>query len=413
MKKLKPIPYGRQYIDEEDVQAVLQTLQSDYLTCGEQVEAFENEFAGRVGAKYAVAVNSATAALHLAMRVADIGPGDRVVTTPNTFLSSANCAAFVGATPDFVDIDPIEYTLSPDALESGWKEDTRAVVTVDYAGRPSNYPALAEIARKRGSIIIGDSCHGLGSRFSYNNFSYPLGGHPWADMTTFSFHPVKTLTTGEGGMLVTDNPEFAEKARELRSHGVVRDPNLFQVFRGGNSGGTSELFQQGPWVYEMQELGYNYRLTDLQCALGRSQLRKLTFFVSRRREIVAAYNEAFRDLDGIRTPEIPNPTSPKGFGLTSEDVSWHLYTLLIDFMALGTTRIQVMEQLLDLGVGTQVHYIPVYLQPWYRDTFGYSPGKCPIAESIYLQTLSLPLYPGMGEGDVNRVINAVRRITGS
>ncbi len=276
------IPYGRQSISEEDIAAVCEVLHSDFLACGPKIEEFECQVAVRVGARHAVAVNSATSALHLAMLAAGIGPGDRAITSPNTFLASANCAAYVGATPDFADIDPISYNLDPMALERAWKPGTKAVVAVDYAGQPCDMPAIAKVAREHGAIVIEDACHGVGGGFVCNAKVWKLGGHPWADMTVFSFHPVKTMTTGEGGMLLTDNAEWAEKARRLRSHGMVRDSSAFLC-----SDLCPLTSERGPWYYEMHALGYNYRLTDIQGALGLSQLARLDSFIARRREIVA------------------------------------------------------------------------------------------------------------------------------
>ena len=417
------LPYGRQTIDEDDIAAVVRALHSDFLTCGPEVEAFEREFAEFVGARHAVAVANATDALHLAMRVANIGQGDRVVTSPNTFLSSANCAAFVGATPDFCDIHPVSYNLDPMALEAGWKPDTKAVVAVAYAGQAANMPEIARIARSRGAIVIEDACHGTGGGFTHDGKEWKLGGHPWADITTFSFHPVKTLTTGEGGMLVTDNPEYARFARQLRGHGIERDPSNFMGFGSDDSAFT----ERGPWVYEMQELGYNHRITDIQCALGRSQLRKLNKFIERRLEIVARYNEAFADIPWLTTPKLapwllPNLQSPIStlpspppniqYPISNiSSVSWHLYTVQIDFPAIDLTRTEVMLRLREKGVGTQVLYIPVHLQPWYRRTYSYLPGKCPVAEAYYTRALSLPLYPAMTNEEVEHVIMVVRKLT--
>jgi perosamine synthetase len=411
------IPYGKQSISEDDIAAVTRALRSDFLTCGPEVDAFEQEFAALVGAKHAVAVCNATAALHLAMKVLGIGPGDRVVTSPNTFLASANAAAYVGAIPDFSDIDPVFFTFDPTRLEANWQTDTKAVVAVDYAGVPCDMPEIARIARSRGAYVIEDACHGIGGGFSADGKRWKLGGHPWADITTFSFHPVKTMTTGEGGVLVTDNDEWAAKARLLRSHGVTRDPAQFlglidpptQV-----SGFKSPLSEFGPWYYEMQDLGYNYRITDLQCALGRSQLRQLPAFIRRRQEIVARYNAAFADLDWLQVPSLAtrhqSPATDPGLAFNLSDLSLHLYTVLIDFARLGKTRTEVMQELRDKGVGSQVLYIPVYLQPWYRRTFGYVPGKCPTAEGFYAQALSLPLYPGMTDADVSQVVVAVENL---
>lgn len=407
------LPYGRQTIDEDDIAAVVRALRSDFLTCGPEVEAFEKEFTEFVGAKHAVAVANATDALHLAMIVAEIGIGDRVVTSPNTFLSSANCAAFVGATPDFCDIDPVSYNLDPIALERDWKPDTRAVVAVAYAGQAANMPEIARITRERNAIVIEDACHGIGGGFTFGGKDWKLGGHPWADITTFSFHPVKTLTTGEGGMIVTDNDEFARRARLLRAHGIVRDPAKFQGF-----GSDDPAYREkGPWVYEMQELGFNHRITDIQCALGRSQLKKLNQFIDRRLEIVACYNEAFAALNWLSIPELADwlqfPTGPlahQNTGSPKHRISWHLYTVQMDFEKIGKSRTQVMAELRIKGVSSQVLYIPVHLQPWYRKTYGYDHCKCPVAESYYGHALSLPLYPAMNEVDVKHVTEAVKSL---
>jgi perosamine synthetase len=399
------LPYGRQSIDEDDIAAVVRTLRSDFLTCGPEVEAFENEFAEFVGAKYAVAVANATDALHLAMLVAGIGLGDRVVTSPNTFLASANCAAFVGATPDFCDIDPVSYNLDPVVLERDWKPDTKAVVAIAYAGQAANMPEIARIARERGAVVIEDACHGTGGGFNFGGKEWKHGGHPWADITTFSFHPVKTLTTGEGGMFVTDNEEFARRARQLRAHGIERDTSRFQGF-----GSDDPVYSEnGPWVYEMQELGFNHRITDIQCALGRSQLKKLNRYIERRLEIVAHYNEAFADLPWLKIPKLADwlqgqSETPK------QRISWHLYTVLIDFKFLGRIRTEVIAELRSNGVGSQVLYIPVHLQPWYRKTYGYAIGKCSVAEHYYTQALSLPLYPALTDDDLVQVIKAVETL---
>jgi dTDP-4-amino-4,6-dideoxygalactose transaminase len=330
------------------------------------------------------------------MRIVGVGPGDRVLTSPNTFLASANCAAYVGATPDFVDVHPISHNMDADALRHAWKKDVKAVVPVAYAGQSADMPRIAEYARSQGAFVIEDASHGTGGGFVHEGKRWKLGAHPWADMTVFSFHPVKTLTTGEGGMLVTDNDEFARLARLLRGHGVERDRTRFQGF-GSDTGALAE---RGPWVYEMQELGYNFRITDLQCALGRSQLAKLDHFIERRRAIVAAYNTAFAGLDWLSVPGVLREAD-RGH------VSWHLYTVEIDFERIGRTRTEVMQVLREQGVGSQVLYIPVHLQPWYRQTYGYAPGKCPVAEQFYARCLSLPLFPTLTDTDVARVARTV------
>ncbi len=257
------------------------------------------------------------------------------------------------------------------------------------------------MARARGAIVIDDACHAVGGAFHADDSgrAWPLGGNPWADLTTFSFHPVKTMTTGEGGMLVTDRDEWAALARTLRSHGIVREPERM----GAPSDDNPLLAERGPWFYEMQELGWNYRLTDLQCALGLSQLGRLDAMIARRREIVAAYDAALADLPWLARPALRRPAD-------AASTSWHLYTVELDFAALGRSRTDVMAALRAAGVGSQVLYIPVYLQPWYRRTFGYAPGKCPQAERFYSRALSLPLYPAMTDADVARVVAAVRAL---
>ncbi len=389
------LPYGRHSIGRDDLEAVLETLQSDFLTTGPKAIEFENAFADYVGAKYAVAVSSGTAALHLAAIAAGLGPGDRVVTSPNTFLSSANCAAFVGATPDFSDIDPITYNLCANQLADNWKPDTQAVVAVDYAGQTADMPAIAEVARSHGAIVIEDACHAVGSRFVHADQTWTVGGHPWADITIFSFHPVKTMTAGEGGMIVTDNRQYAETARRLRISGVTRQPDELV---GLGIGGAFD--ERGPWYYEMQDLGFNYRITDFQCALGLNQLGKVEQFIARRREIVQKYNQAFADVPAIQTPGLRNE-------LDRDLTSWHLYTVQIDFEEFGLSRTELMNELRYRGVGSQVLYIPVHLQPWYQKTYGYSLGKCPIAERYYQRALSLPLYPTMTDEEVDTVIEVV------
>ncbi|EMI15424.1 UDP-4-keto-6-deoxy-N-acetylglucosamine 4-aminotransferase [Rhodopirellula maiorica SM1] len=399
------LPYGRQSIDAADLQAVTESIQSGWLTTGPKVGEFEEAFAQRVGAKHAVAVCNATAALHLAMLVSGIGSGDRVVTSPNTFLASANCAAFVGATPDFCDIDPVTYNLDPAKLAADWTPDTRGIVAVDYGGQTADMVAISKIARQHGAIVIEDACHAVGGEFEHDGQHYKIGGHPWADITTFSFHPVKTMTCGEGGMFVTDNDEFAEKARRLRSHGMVRQPEMFLGLGDGvNESDNAALNEQGPWYYEMHDLGFNYRITDFQCALGLNQLRRLDSFLNRRREIVAAYNDAFASINWIQTPGLRNERD-------RDLTSWHLYTMMVDFKSLGVTRSSMMKSLRARRVGTQVLYIPVYLQPWYQSSYGYRAGKCPIAEQQYQQSLSLPLFPEMSDADVGLVVDSVLQFT--
>ncbi len=393
------LPYGRQDVDGRDIAATTDALRSDWLTTGPRVGEFESALAKSCGARHAIAVANGTAALHVAMLAAGLKPGDRALTSANTFLASANSAEFVGATADFADIDPRTYNVTAGTLRAAWKDDVRAVVPVDFAGQPCDMPAIAALARKRGATVIEDASHSIGGRFEHGGRWHKVGGHAWADMTTFSFHPVKTITTGEGGAILTNNDRLAERCRLFRSHGMVRDAKPAPDLEA-----CPLMSERGPWFYEMAELGYNYRITDLQCALGLSQLKKLDRFVRRRASIVAAYNKAFASLTWLRTPQVA------AIGKRLPRVAWHLYVLQMDFAALGRTRTQVMQQLRDEGVGTQVHYIPVHLQPYYRRRYGYGPGKCPIAEAYYGRCLSLPLYPAMTDRDVVRVIRAVRKL---
>ena len=392
------IPYGRQSLNEDDIAAVLRVLRSDYLTTGPEVDAFEQEFSRYVGAEHAVAVSSATAALHLLMIAMKLEPGDRVLTSPNTFLSSANAVAFCGATPDFCDTNA-SGNMDLQSLQQCWLEDVRGVVVVDYAGQPADLPGITDWVRSNGGFVIEDASHALGSRFDRDQQRYFTGGHPWADATVFSFHPVKTLTTGEGGMITTSDARLAEQLRRLRHHGVERDTERWL---------QADEFGAGPWYYEMQELGYNYRITDLQCALGRSQLKRIEEMVQRRLDIVSAYNEAFADLNGFRVPA--QESWLQDSRITAVRCGWHLYSPQVDFAALGTNRNTFMRDLRQLGVGSQVLYLPVHLQPWYRQQFGYGPGKCPQAERFFEKTISLPLFAGMSDTQVSTVIQAVRSV---
>jgi UDP-4-amino-4,6-dideoxy-N-acetyl-beta-L-altrosamine transaminase len=404
------LPYGRQQVDTTDQRAVAEVLASVWLTCGPKVEEFERALAKACGARHAVAVSNGTAALHVALLAAGVGSGQRVLTTPNTFVASANCAAYVGATPDFADIDPVTLNLSPASLEQRWRDDVRAVVAVDFAGYPCDMPAIAKLARRRGAAVIEDAAHALGTRFRVANRWHKVGGHPWADLTTLSFHPVKTITTGEGGAILTNDDKLAARCRQFRSHGIVRDTVAFQFdpdTLAPRVAGSPAVV--APWYYEMQALGFNYRITDIQCALGISQLAKLSAFIKRRQEVVDCYNKAFAKLSHVRRPvQARQPVA--GFEQTRP--SWHLYVLQLDFAALGWTRGAFMQALRARGIGSQVHYIPVHLQPFYRATYGYAPGLCPVAEAYYRCCLSLPLYGSMSDADIKRVVAVVTELIG-
>ncbi len=373
------LPYGRQSIDEDDIAAVVEVLRSDWLTCGPAVDRFEAALATRCGAAQAVAVSNGTAALHLVMRAAGVGPGDRVLTSANTFLASANAAEYVGATADFADMDPVSRCVSLETIKAAWKPDVKAVVAVDYAGVPCVSKEMADFIHERGAVVVEDACHAIGSQRD----GFCVGGLPWVDLTTFSFHPVKTLTTGEGGAILTNKAEWADSCRLNRSHGMKRMP--------------ADVLP-----YTMETPGYNYRLTDIQSALGLAQLRKLDAFTQRRQEIVEKYNRAFSALPHMRIPQTP----------AGATVAWHLYAVQVDFSALNTTRGAVVEAFKASGVGTQIHYYPVHLQPYYMNRYGYAPGKCPVAETWFEQTLSLPLFPAMSEDDVRHVIQVLCAVVG-
>ncbi|MBN1837575.1 MAG: UDP-4-amino-4,6-dideoxy-N-acetyl-beta-L-altrosamine transaminase [Spirochaetales bacterium] len=378
------IPYGRQWIDESDMESVQRVLHSDFLTQGPEVSRFEEAVCRLTGARYCVAVSSGTAALHLAVASLELEEGEEGITSPITFVASANAMQYSRVVPRFADIDPRTYNLDPVALEGAVTPRTRLLLPVHFAGQPADMPAFRKIADTRGCRIIEDASHAIGSQYADG---MPVGSCRYSDLTVFSFHPVKTITTGEGGAVTTNDPILYERVSRLRTHGIVKD--------------TARLDETpGPWYYEMQALGFNYRLTDLQAALGTSQLAKLETFRKRRREIVEQYNRAFEDEDRLEVPfEDPRVTS-----------CFHLYVLQLDFEAIGMTRREVMEFLKGRGIGTQVHYIPVHFQPYYRQRFGYGPGDFPIAEAYYGSALSVPLYPAMTGTDVKRVIDGIHAV---
>ncbi|UCH07021.1 MAG: UDP-4-amino-4,6-dideoxy-N-acetyl-beta-L-altrosamine transaminase [Deltaproteobacteria bacterium] len=368
------IPYGRQSIDEDDIQAVAEVLHSDWLTTGPKVAEFEEIFAQYVNAKHAVAVSSGTAALHAAMYAIGIGPGDEVIVPPITFAATANCAVFQGGTPIFSDVEPDTLLLNPVKAEVRISPHTKAIVAVDYTGQPCDYDALRSIADRHGLFLVADACHALGGGYK----GRPVGS--LADLNVFSFHPVKHITTGEGGMVTTDDLELAERMRMFRNHGIAGD--------------YRQREQQGSWYYEMVDLGYNYRMTDIQCALGMSQLRKLPDWVTRRKEIARRYDVAFAEV-----PEV-DPLAVR------DNVShaYHLYVIRLNTTYLRRTRSEVFSSLRSEGIGVNVHYIPVHLHPFYQKRFGTGPGLCPVAEAAYEQLITLPLFPMMRNQDVEHVI---------
>ena len=378
------IGYGHQYIDDSDIEAVVKVLKSDYLTQGPFITQFEQEICKITGAKYCVAVSNATAGLHIAVSALELEEGFEGITTPNTFLASSNCMVYNHIKPVFADINPISYNIDPEEIKKHITEKTKLLIPVHFAGLPCEMDKISKIAKEHNLHVIEDAAHAIGSQ--YPDGSY-VGNCKYSDMTVFSFHPVKTITTGEGGAVTTNSEKLYQKLLMLRSHGTTKDEKLLKK-------------NPGPWYYEMQSLGFNYRMTDMQAALGYSQLQKLDFFKRRRREIVANYNKAFAGMKYLKTPVEPENVSS----------CFHLYATQIDFSALGKTRVQVMNELRERGIGTQVLYIPVPTQPFSKVNFGYKDGDYPVAEKYYEQELSLPLYPGLSDDDVKNVINAVKEV---
>ena len=376
-----PSSYGHQYIDEADIQAVVEVMKSDYLTCGPKIGELEKKLCDVTGAKYAVVCANGTAALHIAALCAGVGEGDEVITTPITFAASANCALYCGARPVFADIDPETYNIDPAKVEAAITPRTKAVVAVDYTGQSVELGPIREICKKHGLVLIEDGAHVIGTTYK----GRPNGSI--ADMTTFSFHPVKTVTGGEGGAVLTNDEILYKKLLLYRAHGITREEKLM------------EHEPDGPWYYEQISLGYNYRITDMQAALIISQLDKLPMFSARRKEIVKRYDEAFRKMPELFVQrEIPE-----------SDTTRHLYILRIVPEKLKINRRQFFDALAAENVHCNVHYIPTYYFPYY-EKLGYRRGLCPHAEKLYEEILSLPLYYAMSDEDVESVIEAVKKI---
>ena len=391
--EIKTLHYGSQYIDEDDINEVLSVLKSDFLSQGPAIKAFEEQMAACTGAGYCVAVSSGTAALHLAVKALDIEAGKEGITSPLTFVASSNSFIYNNLKPAFADIHEKTYCIDPAALKDKINKNTGVIMPVHFAGQPARMRDIYETAEKQGIFIIEDAAHAIGSRFDDGSL---VGSCKYSHMTAFSFHPVKTITTGEGGAITTNDKNIYEKLLMLRNHGLTKDPSKFKIHHSKFIAEHPEL--HGPWYYEMQELGFNYRMTDMQAALGKGQLRKSGDFVKRRRQIITAYNEAFKNLEWLTIPyERPGVFS-----------AFHLYVIKIDFEGIKKTRAQVMAELKEKSINTQVHYIPVHLQPYYRDHYGFKEGDFPKAEHYYKQCLSIPLYPKMTDEDVQRVIDAVR-----
>ena len=382
------IPYGRQHIDDDDIAAVLAVLRSDWLTQGPAVERFEQAVAARCGARYAVAVSNATAALHIACLAAGLAPGDRLWTSPNTFVASANCAVYCGAAPDFVDIDAGTLNMSVNALEASLAAARcagalpRIVVPVHFGGQSCDMARISALAGEYGFAVIEDASHAIGGSYR----GAPVGSCQFSDMTVFSFHPVKIVTTGEGGMVLTNNRAHYERLLLLRSHGVTRAPQLM------------ESEPDGPWYYEQISLGFNYRMSDLQAALGASQMTRLDDFVARRRQLAGRYDGLLRELPVRLQARDPDAQSAN-----------HLYVVRLQLDRIGATHRQVFEQLRARGIGVNLHYIPVHTQPYYR-RLGFLPGDFPQAEQYYGEALSLPLFYGLTDAAQDQVVEALREV---
>jgi len=372
----KTIPYGHQWIDQSDIDAVVAVLKGDWLTQGPKVSEFEDAVAKYCGAKYAVAVSSGTAALHAAYSVAGIGFGDEIITTPITFSATAAAAIYCGAKPIFADIEKNTLNIDLAEVEKKITQKTKAIVPVDFAGHPCDYGKIKKIVQKHNLLVIADAAHSLGSEYEGKKIG------SMADMTILSFHPVKTITAGEGGMVLTNNRIFFDKLRLFRQHYAVKIPKM------------------GGWYYEIQGLGYNYRLTDIQCALGLSQIKKLDMFIKRRREIVAKYDAEFKNIAEIKIREEKNYAKS----------AWHLYAIQLNLELLNVGRKMIFEELQKQGIGVQVHYIPLNLHPFYQKKFGYRSGDFPVAENYYRRAISLPLFPKMTDTEIEEVVSTVKDI---
>lgn len=374
------LPYGRQWIDEEDINAVVEVLKGDYLTTGPFINKFEEKIANYVGAKYAVCFSNGTAALHGACFAAGITTGDEVITSPLTFAASANCILYQGGIPVFADIDRKTYNIDPQEIEKVITANTKAIIPVDFTGQPAYLDEIGKIAKNHNLVVIEDAAHALGSVYKGKKIGCI------SDMTMFSFHPVKHITTGEGGMITTNNKEYYEKLLQFRAHGITRDPSKL-------------LHIHGPWYYEMHSLGYNYRLTDIQAALGISQLKKIDLFIEKRKKYADMYDKAFHDIPQIITP----------YHHSLGESSRHLYIIQLDLAMLSCTRLEIYKALLEQNIGVNVHYLPVHLLPYYQD-LGYQKGLCPKAEKLYEKIITLPLFPAMTEDDIDDVIRAVKKV---
>ncbi|WP_425448039.1 UDP-4-amino-4,6-dideoxy-N-acetyl-beta-L-altrosamine transaminase [Dethiothermospora halolimnae] len=377
----KFLPYGGQWIEYDDIEMVVKTLKSDYLTTGPKVKAFEEKVAEYVGAKYAVAVSNGTAALHGACFAADIRKGDEVITTPLTFAASANCILYQGGKPVFADINPKTYNIDVNDIEKKITDKTKAIIPVDFTGQAVDLEKIMELADRYNLMVIEDAAHAIGTEYKGKRVG------SISHMTEFSFHPVKHITTGEGGVITTNDKKLYEKLKSFRTHGITRDKKLLN-----NK-------DEGPWYYEQLDLGFNYRITDIQCAMGISQLSKLDKFIKRRRELVKHYNKLISQIDGVIVPHEPGYSNS----------SWHIYVIQLELDKLKVDRKKIFKALKEENIGVNVHYIPVYYHPYYQK-LGYSKGICENAEKLYERIITLPLFPQMTNKDAEDVVKALNKV---
>jgi len=379
------IPYGFHSIDDSDIEAVLCTLHSKNITQGSKINEFEKALCKYTGAKYAIAVSSGTAALHIACLAAGLQPGDEAITSPITFVASANSIAFCGGIPVFADVEKEFITINPLEIEKKITKKTKIIIPVHFAGNPCLMEDIYGLSRKHKIIVIEDAAHALGAIYK----GEPIGSCRYSDMAVFSFHPVKAITTGEGGAITTNSKEIFEKLLLYRNHGITKESSKFS---------EQNIGKNLPWLYEMQVLGYNYRLNDIQAALGCSQIKKLDFFIARRKHIASCYREVFKNNKNIKIFPILGNNRISAF---------HIYVIRIAYEQLGTTRKLIMHKLLSKCIGTQVHYIPVHYQPYYKNTYGYTMNNYPIAEKYYEEALTIPLYPSMKDCEINYIIKTI------
>lgn len=377
---MKFIPYGRQYIDNDDINAVIEVLKSDFLTTGPKIKEFEDKLADYVGAKYAVAISNGTAALHAACFAAGIGEGDEVITSPITFAASANAVLYCSGKPVFADISPKTYNIDLEDIKRKITDKTKAIIPVHYTGQPCDMDKILKIADEYDLMVIEDGAHALGGEYKDKKVG-SIG-----DMTTFSFHPVKHITTGEGGAITTNDKELYEKLIMFRTHGITRDNDKL-------------INDDSPWYYEQHYLGFNYRMTDIQAALGISQMKKLYEFLEKRRKLIKIYNEELRNIDGIVIP----------YQLENTNSAWHLYVIKLELNKMKAGRREIFEELRKKDIGVNVHYIPVYYHPYYQN-LGYKKGLCPNAEKLYEGIITLPLYPMMSKDDIKYIVNSLKEI---